>query len=524
MDDAAAILEGLPEAAQAGASFGGLLDEAMTRWDKRKKENVDEATAGANDVTNGEERSALVASAATSVAASTGNAGQQQPPEDNAFEQAVADISVVGEDRVALRISVVISSFSAKKQPSVATENGAQEEEKKSPSNNGDRITNGDDDGPPPSDNTLPASLTEDHLRVLSWHWANLEYGCSAPLTAVSGEHWNQDEEFGGFGGPHCMVIGGYDQIFRRVATLLDVRMSTPVTAIKTRVGVDSVEVITAGGESMWADAVVVTVPLGVLKSGTIAFDPGLPQWKQEAVARLGFGDLNKVVLQFPSVFWDDTVDFFGAVPGIDAATAANRGWCFMFWNFHRFCGAPVLAALVSGEAALEVENTDDGVLRDKAMRALRALFPAAHVPEPTSVAVSRWSSDPYARGSYSYVAVGASGDDYDQLAKPVARRILFAGEHTLKEHPDTVGGAMMSGVREAVRAIEILMGDKREGATMASHVTAAMIELKRKHGSPDHAASKRAKFIGEDRGGDEYFDYVDDFDYIYLNLKCYLT
>ena len=35
--------------------------------------------------------------------------------------------------------------------------------------------------------------------------------------------------------------------------------------------------------------------------------------------------------------------------------------------------------------------------------------------------------------GSYSYVAVGASGRTYDQLAAPVRRRLLFAGEHTCK-------------------------------------------------------------------------------------------
>ena len=44
-------------------------------------------------------------------------------------------------------------------------------------------------------------------------------------------------------------------------------------------------------------------------------------------------------------------------------------------------------------------------------------------------------------------MAVGASGVAYDQLALPVRRRILFAGEHTCKEHPDTVGGAMLTGV-----------------------------------------------------------------------------
>lgn len=48
--------------------------------------------------------------------------------------------------------------------------------------------------------------------RLLSWHYANLEYGCSANLSDVSLAHWNQDEVYGGFGGAHAMVKGGYSQ------------------------------------------------------------------------------------------------------------------------------------------------------------------------------------------------------------------------------------------------------------------------------------------------------------------------
>lgn len=46
---------------------------------------------------------------------------------------------------------------------------------------------------------------------------------------------------------------------------------------------------------SFRADAVLVTVPLGVLKKGDIRFSPALPQRKRSAVSRLGFGLLNKV-------------------------------------------------------------------------------------------------------------------------------------------------------------------------------------------------------------------------------------
>ncbi len=47
------------------------------------------------------------------------------------------------------------------------------------------------------------------------------------------------------------------------------------------------------------ADAVVVTVPLGVLKrpdtDGGIRFTPPLTQRKLDAISRLGFGSMNKV-------------------------------------------------------------------------------------------------------------------------------------------------------------------------------------------------------------------------------------
>ena len=56
------------------------------------------------------------------------------------------------------------------------------------------------------------------------------------------------------------------------------------------------------------------------------------------------------MVLEFPEAFWSDDADFFGAaLPGGPDA----RGGCFMFWNLSRVAGAPVLAALLSGQAAL---------------------------------------------------------------------------------------------------------------------------------------------------------------------------
>jgi hypothetical protein len=79
-----------------------------------------------------------------------------------------------------------------------------------------------------------------DMLRALLRAWL----GCAQ----VSLAHWNQDEEFGGFGGPHCMVVGGYSAIMEAMASRLDVRLSSAVTSIADN-----------------ADGVVVKIASGVL-------------------------------------------------------------------------------------------------------------------------------------------------------------------------------------------------------------------------------------------------------------------
>lgn len=91
---------------------------------------------------------------------------------------------------------------------------------------------------------------------------------------------------------------------------------------------------------------------------GSIRFKPALPDWKAAVINRLGFGLLNKVVLLFPHVFWDDDKDYFG----ITRDGTSVRGEGYLFWNLHRVMGAPVLVALVAGEASY-VTSDDNAVI-----------------------------------------------------------------------------------------------------------------------------------------------------------------
>lgn len=297
--------------------------------------------------------------------------------------------------------------------------------------------------------------------RVMDWHFAHLEYGCAALLKEVSLPYWNQDDVYGGFGGAHCMIKGGYSSVIESLGEGVHIHLNQVVTDIsynsKDTGGTGSqcrkVKVSTSNGSEFSGDAVLITVPLGCLKAEAIKFSPPLPQWKHSSIERLGFGVLNKVVLEFPEVFWDDSVDYFGA-------TSEHRDWrgqCFMFWNVKKTVGAPVLIALVVGKAAIDHQDLSSSDHVNHALAVLRKLFGETSVPDPVASVVTNWGKDPFSFGAYSYVAVGASGEDYDILGRPVDNCLFFAGEATCKEHPDTVGGAMMSGLREAVRIIDIL-------------------------------------------------------------------
>jgi hypothetical protein len=57
--------------------------------------------------------------------------------------------------------------------------------------------------------------------------------------------------------------------------------------------------------------------------------------------------------------------------------------------------------------------------------------------------------------GGGSSLQVGADGSAYDAMQRAVGS-VLFAGEHTCKSHPDTVGGAMLTGLAAARDALEV--------------------------------------------------------------------
>lgn len=109
-------------------------------------------------------------------------------------------------------------------------------------------------------------------------------------------------------------------------------------------------------GDEFRGGIAILTVPLGVLKDDRISFQPPLPSWKTEAVNALGFGNMNKVVLEFKKVFWDVDVDYFGISPGFTEDDYKNRGFCTLWWSGYRSTGRPMLTGIISGSLSTEVK------------------------------------------------------------------------------------------------------------------------------------------------------------------------
>ncbi|KAK8649175.1 hypothetical protein V6N13_129909 [Hibiscus sabdariffa] len=264
----------------------------------------------------------------------------------------------------------------------------------------------------------------DSHERMLlNWHLANLEYANASLMENLSIAYWDQDDPYE-MGGDHCFIPGGNERFY-------------------------------ASGQEFCGDMALCTVPLGVLKKGSIEFVPELPQRKKDAIQRLGFGLLNKVAMLFPYSFWGGEIDTFGHL----TEDPSMRGEFFLFYSYSSVSGGPLLVALVAGDAAIKFELMSSVESVKRVLNVLRGIFhpKGIVVPDPVQAVCTRWGKDSFTYGSYSHVYIGSSGDDYDILAESVGDdRVFFVGEATNKQYPATMHGAFLSGMREAANMLRV--------------------------------------------------------------------
>ncbi|MWV48493.1 NAD(P)-binding protein [Rathayibacter sp. VKM Ac-2803] len=151
------------------------------------------------------------------------------------------------------------------------------------------------------------------------------------------------------------------------VETLLeDVEVS--LRAVVSGIGYDEdgASVRLATGESFTADRVLITVPIGVLQTDAIAFDPALPFAHRAAIAALGSGVVDSLWLRFDEPFWD-----------VEAVTASR--WSLVgseagiteWVNLQPVTGEAVLVGVFGADQALSLQALSDDELLTVAQTAL---------------------------------------------------------------------------------------------------------------------------------------------------------
>ena len=254
-------------------------------------------------------------------------------------------------------------------------------------------------------------------------------------------------------------VAPGYDAVpnflaaeFARAGGTLE--LGTPVQRIDWSRG--SVAVTARGARAPFhARRALITVPLGVLQSGGIRFEPR-PAGILEQADRLAMGNALRITLVFAAKFWPENLSFLFTPSEVPAT------WWTPMPN-----GAPVLTGWLGGPrtAAFVPASAPDAhppALLSSCLRTLARVFnrPEAGIEGLlSSWHTHDWLSDPYALGAYSYVPAGAL-DAPGRMNEPVEDTLFFAGEHTdVTGHWGTVHAALQSGTLAAERLLRPGLG-----------------------------------------------------------------
>jgi monoamine oxidase len=239
-------------------------------------------------------------------------------------------------------------------------------------------------------------------------------------------------------------VGGGNQRLALALAARLGgaVHLGAPVRAVAWSGA--GVRVATDGAE-LAADACLLAVPASVM--GRIRFDPPLPAWKAEALARVAYGHAAKLfvplrrrpppsaVLSVPDHYWTWTAA--GADGTVQPVVSAFAG------------SAPALAALeVTGGPA-------------PWRRKLATLRPDLDLDDGELLAT--WDDDPWVQAAYSTRTPAFRPGDPDLLARPVGP-LHFAGEHTAGPWSGLMEGALRSGRRAAAELLSVATGRPARG------------------------------------------------------------
>lgn len=236
--------------------------------------------------------------------------------------------------------------------------------------------------------------------------------------------------------GDDLVCPDGFGTVLERFAADFPVRLNQVVTRID---GSGRGVAIETGSGTLRARAAIVTVSVGVLRSGRIAFAPALPAAHRAALEGLGMGAYTKIALRI------DRAKRPGDLADAIDVGASHETISFEAWPF----GRDLVVCYLGGDYAREVCRMGEAAAVAHATGRLARVFGAGVAAAVDGGVLSNWWTDPFSEGCYSYARPGQAGARL-ALRAPIAGRIWLAGEASAGGGAMTAGGAALEGERAA--------------------------------------------------------------------------
>lgn len=293
------------------------------------------------------------------------------------------------------------------------------------------------------NNSVLPQEELKTQLYAFFEYLANDPYATSLKkLTS----HYPKYEGY--FSGNEVIFPQGYSQIIQVLAQGLNIQKNTTVDSIELKK--DHVVITDQHHQTYLASKVIVTVPLGVLKKNKIKFSPALPNNYQQAIKNIGFGSFNKVFLEFDQPI---KLERNRDNPTIGSYFQYKGQWLSII-DLNNVYHKPIYLLFFGGPKGDWVNQSSDAKIWKYVHAAMLKNF--ADTPlQPKNIKVTRWGSDPYSYGSFSFPPPQYDEKYVATFNAPIQHQLYFAGEHCTIEHAGTVHGAYISGQETAQKILD---------------------------------------------------------------------
>ncbi|MEV2275739.1 NAD(P)/FAD-dependent oxidoreductase [Nocardiopsis sp. NPDC049922] len=226
----------------------------------------------------------------------------------------------------------------------------------------------------------------------------------------------------------HFRVVEGYDRLLLPLADGLPFALGSPVRRVRwSRSGVELAVDFPDGPGTLRARQCVLALPIGVLRSGKVVFEPRLPTGHRDAVDALDGAAVSKLLYAFDHRVLPEDADALPWDPDSGFVFSRVGG-----------AGPEIVMVWAAGDRARELHAMDRERRFTAGLRGLRAAVGDRGL-RPLRRTEHDWLADPFSRGAYLHVPPGAH-DAPAALAAPVEGVLYFVGEATTGEN--TVDGA----------------------------------------------------------------------------------